>query len=400
MGHRPRISNIGIACNLKAAARTGTSSEAATSYLLTGDCDCDTIAVMGTLSLLLIFPILWPFAAAALWKSRITPMELALNLTVGCLISVAGYYASLSLQALDVEVHNGRVTSKEQDQVSCSHSYSCNCRQSCTGTGASRSCIQTCDTCYEHSHDYDWVLHTEVGNITLDRIDRQGAAEPPRYSRAKRGDPVAVTKNYESLIKAAPDSLFNASSEKMLKARYAEQLLNYPSEVQDYHYVNRVLTQGVSLPEQAAWNQGLQDMLATLGPRKQVNAVLVFSKEPDPQYAEALRAHWLGGKKNDVVVVFGTPGYPKISWVRVFSWTDRELFKVELRDELQAMESVDRPAVLALLSQKIETSFARKSMKDFEYLRNEIQPPLWVAILLAAVSLVASVFLSRYFARN
>ena len=38
--------------------------------------------------------------------------------------------------------------------------------------------------------------------------------------------------------------------------------------------------------------------------------------------------------KNDVVVVMGTPSYPRIDWVQVLSWTDVELFKVQLRDEL------------------------------------------------------------------
>jgi hypothetical protein len=265
---------------------------------------------MGVLTLILIVPLLWPFIAKALWKREITFFELGANLVVGILVAVGGYYASMHVQAMDVEIWNGTLVSKAKEKVSCSHSYTCNCRQSCTGSGQNQSCSQVCDTCYEHSHDYDWQLNTEVGSVLIDRIDRQGKEEPPRFTKAKPGDPVALSKPYQNYIKAAPDSLFNASTEQMLKAQFKDVLLAYPAHVYDYHYVNRVLTQGVSLPNLAEWNAELAELLAKLGPRRQVNAILVFTKQSNPQYAEALRAEWLGGKKNDVVVVVGVPEYP------------------------------------------------------------------------------------------
>src|SRR4051812_22989724 len=77
------------------------------------------------------------------------------------IIPVAGAILAFSIfgQTMDEEVWNGHVTSKEQVRVSCSHSYSCNCRQSCTSSGkGGQSCTTVCDTCYEHSNDYDWDL--------------------------------------------------------------------------------------------------------------------------------------------------------------------------------------------------------------------------------------------------
>ena len=93
----------------------------------------------------------------------------------------------------------------------------------------------------------------------------------------------------------------------------------------------------------------------------------------------------------------GTPSYPRIDWVQVLSWTDVELFKVQLRDELMDLKEVSRPAVMAVLDKQISGAFKRKSMKDFEYLKSEVQPPLWAVIMAVVLGLGASVLLSLYF---
>ena len=355
---------------------------------------------MGVLSLILLIPLAWPFVAKALWKHEITLAEMGINLGVGVLVAVVGYMASLHIQALDTEIHNGVLVSKASERVSCEHSYQCRCRETCSGSGSSKSCSTTCDTCYEHAYDVDWNLNSDIGVVNVARVDRRGLQEPPRFTRAQAGDPVSLARSYQNYIKAAPDSLFNASVQQFLLTRYEGKIPSYPDTVYDYHYVNRVLAQGISVPELTAWNNDLARLLSRLGPRKQVNVVIVFTKEADPQYAEALRAAWLGGKKNDVVVVFGVPEYPKIGWARIVSWTDKELFKVQLRDALQSMETLDRPLVMNLLDEHISGHFVRKSMKDFEYLKNEATPPTWLAALLAVLAAAASIGLSVYLSRN
>lgn len=355
---------------------------------------------MGTLGLLLALPIIWPFVAKVRWKHEITILELLANLAIGVAVTVGGYYGGRHLQAADVEVQNGRLVSKASEHVSCDHSYSCNCKEVCSGSGSSRSCSTSCDTCYEHSYDVDWNLNTEVGEIQVERVDRRGVDEPPRFTRAQPGDPVSLSKPYQNYIKAAPDSLFNKATETTLKAQFAGKLVPYPADVFDYHYVNRFVSVGVPVPDGAAWNADLQQVLASLGPKKQVNAVVVLVNEANPNYAEALRAHWLGGKKNDVVVVLGVTQYPELNWVRVFSWTDRELFKVELRDALQGLKTLERSQVLGVLREHIEKGFVRKSMKDFAYLQNEVELPLWLTILLALLGVGVSVGASVYFANN
>lgn len=354
---------------------------------------------MLTLFLLLLIPLIWPLAAKLIYKHEITFLEMALNVLVGVAIVLAGWYAGKYGQMLDTEIVNGQVVSKYSEKVSCDHSYSCHCRPSCSGSGSSRSCSTTCDTCYEHAYDVDWKLKTTVGDIRISRVNRQGTIEPPRYTRASAGDPVAQSHTYVNYLKAAPESLFSHLDKREAMEDFAGRLPAYPGHVYDYHYVDRVLSLGVSLEDPAQWNTDLANALRDLGPSKEVNAVLVFTKDASPRIADALSGSWLGGKKNDVVVVIGAPQYPNIEWVRVLSWTPNELFKVKLRDALLDLKSIERNAVVNTLSTHIAQRYQRRHMQDFAYLESAIEPPRWVVILLVVVGLGSSVGLSIYLSR-
>lgn len=355
---------------------------------------------MTTLALLLVFPLAWPFVAKLIWKHEITLPELGLNILIGALVVTAGWAMGRYLETYDVEILNGQVTGKYSKRVSCEHSYSCNCTQVCSGSGDKRTCSQVCQRCFHHDYDVDWVLNTTLGSIKISRVNSRGTTEPPRYTRAQAGDPVAQTNSFTNYVKAAPDSLFNTLAQKQALQQFAQKLPSYPDDIYDYHYVNRVLTDEVPLPDASGWNMELARLLRDLGPSKQVNVVIVFTKEADPRYADALNASWLGGKKNDVVVVLGTPAYPDIGWARVLSWTDREVFKVQLRDALQDLKTVDRASVLSTIDQHIRSGFTRRSMEDFSYLENEIEPPGWAIGLLVFLSVLASVGASVYLSKN
>jgi hypothetical protein len=140
--------------------------------------------------------------------------------------------------------------------------------------------------------------------------------------------------------------------------------------------------------------------LRELGPKKEANFVVAFVNGNNPTYAQALERAWIGGKKNDVVLILGTPKYPEISWVRVLSWTDKQDFKIKLRDDVLALKVVDRERIIQAMVQNTDKLFLRKQMSDFEYLKYEIDPPLWVTIFTFLTSAAASVFMSIYFSKN
>lgn len=356
---------------------------------------------MEMLALLLVVPLAWPFIAKLIFKHELTLGEVGANLAIGVIVVVVGYYGSRYVKTMDTEILNGAVLSKSSERVSCEHSYSCNCRQVCsTDSSGRRSCSESCDTCYEHSHDVDWHLNTNVGDIKIDRVDRQGVREPQRFSRAQIGDPVAQTHRYTNYIQASPNSLFNTVSEKMAYERFKESIPEYPKNIYDYHYLNRVLQVGVSVPDASVWNHKLALLLRSLGPKKEANIVLVFTAFEDPDYAAALRSAWLGGKKNDIVIVLGTPHYPDIAWAKVLGWSDSELFKIQLSDDIRDLKVAEPDAVLNLVNTHAMAQYQRKNWSDFDYLQWDIEPPTWWLVVLFFLSIAASVGSSVYFSRN
>lgn len=285
----------------------------------------------------------------------------------------------------DVEVWNGVVTGKEQNRVSCSHSYPCNCRQVCTGSGNNRSCSTVCDTCYEHSWDYDWDVYTSnQETITIDRIDRQGVHEPPRFTAVRMGEPTSQAHSYKNYIKASPDTLFRHQG---LKEKYAGQVPAYPQQIYDYYRLDRLVTVGVSVPDARAWNRELSRINADLGRPKQVNMIVVLARNKPHDWYYALEETWIGGKKNDAVLVVSVDDQMKPQWAEVMAWTSNELFKVKLRDDIMDEPTVDRDAVMTALANNVRTFYVRKPMKDFEYLSSLITPTStqWLVTLIIAL---------------
>jgi hypothetical protein len=355
------------------------------------------------LLLIVIFPLAWPFIAKLLWHKEVTWRELAMNVLCATILAAFVYWMGMVGKTWDTEILNGELTSKERVTASCSHSYECRCRRpvKCHGSGKDRKCgrEKECDTCYEHDQDYNWRLSTTLGSLYVNRVDRQGVQQPPRWIVAKVGDPVAQTHQYENLIKAAQHSLFNFAEDSAME-RFASKIPPYPIEIVDLHYANRVIEVGLFIPNRNEWNNKLAAMLKKLGPQKQANVVIVVVKTDEPDYYYALRRAWLGGKKNDIVVIIGTTDYPQISWVKVMSWTDKTLFLTKLEGEISDMKQIDQDKILAAIESNTLKHFERKRMREFKYLEAEIEPDTWVVATAAVLGALISIILSLFFAEQ
>lgn len=161
---------------------------------------------------LLIIPLL-VCACGFYFLKTITLQEFLIQCVAQIIVAGVSTFAVLYANTTDTEVINSVVAKKYQSIVSCSHSYECFCtyHESCSGSGKDRTCstVKTCQTCYEHSHDYNWDVKAKNGNvISINRIDRQGIHEPQRWSSVQVGDPMSWTHSYTNYIKASPDSLF------------------------------------------------------------------------------------------------------------------------------------------------------------------------------------------------
>lgn len=316
-------------------------------------------------------------------------------LVLGMLVVAVSFFIGVGFKTSDVQILNGQITGKTREHGHYVESYQCNCREICSGSGNSRTCSTTCDTCYRDHYTVTWDCLSTVGTIRIEHLDSlfrsvYNTPDPAAFTNAYIGEPVAKTATYKNYIKAAPNTLFRPAA-KELKEKFAKLVPAYPINVYDHYKINRVVQVGVNIPDVSIWENKLREVLKTLGPTKQVNVVLVVVNTDDPNYVYALRDAWLGGKKNDVVLVVGITDYPKISWVDVISWTDRELFKVVLRDSVRNLGEMQVDPVIDILKDSITTEFTRKRMRDFEYLEAEIDPPGWVLTTMVIVILLINV---------
>lgn len=341
------------------------------------------------LGLILLPVVVIALFCRIMWPKTISWSETAIQTGVVCFLIFSLYTLSMFGASYDVETINGKVTDKEKEWVSCSHSYSCNCRTVTSGSGKNKSTSTKCDTCYRHFNDWDWNVKTSVGNFTINRIDDRGYYEPPRWTAVQVNQPVAIPHGYTNYVKAAPDSLFHPIMD------FKGKLPEYPGYF-DYQYSNRVI--GVPR-DQKLWNDLLALSLNDRGATKQVNYVIVFTTESH-RFADALKSKWLGGKKNDVLVIIGVKPYPIINWVDVTSWSKQDIVNISLRNALIDSKVLDPYKTIEIINSNVDRYYTRRPMEDFKYLENNVQPSMWLVVVVLIIGVISSISLAYYFHRN
>lgn len=317
---------------------------------------------------------------------------------VSSAILYGSFYIGKNTQTADNQIINGEVTGKDRAHGSYKRPYDCNCRSvtRCSGSGKNQSCSsdRKCDTCWEDRYTVKWTCNSNIGAWTIDSRDTTSSSvymtpDPARYTQINIGDPVAKSIGYTNYIKAVPDSLFRPAAED-LKKKYALDIPEYPIDIYDFYKVDRVFGVGLNIPNVQEWNHLLSMELRKLGPQKQANVVIVITKIRDENYFYALQDAWIGGKKNDVIVVIGAPEFPnKAAWVRVMALTDNDLFRVKLRDSILDLDQLTAQDIIRSISEVTMKHYVRKPMQDFEYLDAQIDPPLWFTLLVIALIILS-----------
>lgn len=342
------------------------------------------------LFLICIIPFSLVFIVKHYYPKEMTWLELSAACLGSIIVGSCVYYTSLYSEMSDTQILSGYVTGKERDVVSCEHSYSCNCRTVRTGKTTSTRC----KTCYRHSFDIDWLVKSNIKNFKISRVDSQGLLEPRRYTDAIINEPVAVQDTYTNYVKGAKDSLFN-----LTKYTNYTDMPEYPLNVYDYYKLDRTIVySGINAPKKE-YDTMLSEILKTLGSSKEVNIVLVLSNK-DLENSLKLQTKFLGGKKNDVVIVVGTKNYPKIDWVNVFGWSKNEMLNVKLRDDIYRLGNLSANTLSPVIVNDVNKFYVRREMKDFEYLKDEIHPSMTMMIVAFIISLLCSIGLSWTFVKH
>ena len=359
---------------------------------------------METFYLILLVPIIVALIARLGFKASITWIETGVQIFAVCTILGIVWLAGSYSQTHDTEIWNGEVTGKVRHHDQYTESYKCRCHQSCSGSGENRSCHEVCSTCYREHYTVDWFLKSTLGKIRLQYYDRTSRRvykepDPANYTAAYVGEPCSDARGYTNYIKAVPDSLFN-----MADAQYEQfdsLIPSYPTVYGKYH-VDHVITMGMgaNVPIRD-WNDYLAGKLRKLGPSSQANIILIIVNTADQTYRHELETAWLGGKKNDIIVMVGSTNYPTIDWVDTITLgqnAGNSLMTVKIRDEITALESIESgQAVIDTIATNVAKHFDRKPMADFEYLKDDIQPATWVVVTAFTLAFLLSAVLTWLF---
>lgn len=193
---------------------------------------------------LFAFPLGAGLVSLLEFKKKFHFLEFVILEAIVLAVLGVGYEFARYTDTSDTEIISGVITNKTRTEVSCRHSYECNCVEICSGSGSNRSCSRTCQTCYEHSYDVDWDLLTNAMNHTIgiDTVDSQGLIQPPRWSKAYVGEPVAIPHTFTNYIKANPNTVLLRYHIDLKDPKF--WIPDYPNHVYDYYRLDRFYAVG------------------------------------------------------------------------------------------------------------------------------------------------------------
>ena len=113
-------------------------------------------------------------------------------------------------------------------------------------------------------------------------------------------------------------------------------------------------------------------------------------------YDDTLEAKWLGGKQNDVIVSIGVSD-DEIKSVYSFGFSQDARVYYSIMRIVKEMKTIknSESALAEIISGEVEKDFVRKDMKTYEYLKDNIDPPTWLVILAALISIIGSGWLTN-----
>lgn len=304
------------------------------------------------------------------WYSRVTTKELTISLAANFLVALLCLGAIQMFKygkVHDYYILNGVITNKYSEKVSCEHSY-----QICTTSGK----VTTCVTHYEHSYDVDWVVETSIGNLNIDRVNRRGTEEPPRFSAVRIGEPSAKEVSYSNYLFADPESLFVQNAKGGFGVSTAK--------VFDYYRTTHFL----GVPEYHKFEEYLKMLLVN----KKYNITFVTVKNKPVESFYDLTKDWRGGKINEITFVINLGGNNEILWVKGNSYAKG--YKNQLM--LKTVESIltENNVTQESLKQTVDIvdkTYILHSEHEFEEKIDLVEIPLFLVLFLTLFNFGVSI---------
>lgn len=319
---------------------------------------------------LVVFTFPWLLKVFIPHKVKMTEAMVAsaLSLVAAFIFFHTGKY----VDSVDYEVYSGEITSKYRDHSSYQQAYDCNCKDG------------KCNTCYRTIYTVEWGARSNIGNFVIASEESRSRSvystkDPNRYINIYTGEPVAKEKRFINYVKGVPNSLFNETN---FKGEFHYYVPDYPN-VYDFYKIKRVFfigdNQAINLEE---WNKVVNEYQKTWGYRYYANVVLIFTDKPI-DIVQDIRAKWIQGKQNDLIIVVGLTNKNKIGWVESMGWSENNDIKYAVNSDIMDTKEIsDSSAIIQVIDTNLKKGYKYRDMeKDFSHLKELIEPPMWVIVI-------------------
>ena len=145
-------------------------------------------------------------------------------------------------------------------------------------------------------------------------------------------------------------------------------------------------------------NSFLSARNAEIGKRKQVRIWILVFKDKSLQTAIDQESYWMGGNKNEFVVCVGVDKTNKVKWCYVFSWTEVERLKINVREFVLTQQKMDLMKIANYTANEVDKLFIRKNFSDFNYLT--VEPPNWAIIMVYIITFLITGGISTWSVLN
>lgn len=338
-----------------------------------------------------ILPVLISILVTKLYsKGRITQKELLYLVGIGivsALMATGIVLGTMYSGSFESNLIHGQVNSKSKEWTSCEHEYVCG--QSCsTDSKGNSSCTPI--YCDEHTNDWDWVVDTSVGRITIDRIDRRGTREPPRWTEVKIGEPATNTVLTSNYLKAMPDSV-------LVPPKVPITTTDKEPKIFDYYRIN--LVDNHTKFNFSDFNPMIRDWLRVNGVIKQVSPWVIITDDPSPAYADSVFYSVAGGAKNSIILIFGIDEDQKVRWFKANTFAlgmGNSVLLAKLQSA--ALGNVLNNEVMANQLSLISTDFKRVSNSEFkELFEGSITANPWIIAIVLLLQMGVNIYFSILF---
>lgn len=344
--------------------------------------------------LALIFPLVTVVILYIFWKHRISIFETSGVMIIPILFILCSKGCVEYQQTRDKEFLGGWVKQAEYYQAWNEYIHRTCTRQNCHGSGENRVCTtEFYDCSYVEYHPEHWDSVTTLGTFGMskDRFDKlcsqfgnKTFVDLHRSYHTIDGDKyvsnwpntretmesVSAEHEYENRTQAA-DCVYKYP--EVDPKTYG--LLEYPG-IDGNGKQNCVI--GAQVPDLDRARKNLDYWNATLGPKKRTRIFILLFKDKPVQAGFDQQFYWKNGNKNEMNIVIGVKSTGTVDWCHVFSWSEKEDLKVDIRNKVVEMDNLDLPGFIEWLGPEMDRRFKKRDFREFSYLK--VEPPLWYII--------------------